>query len=417
MPKVSLSPAVPKPDHVPESLVYDFDYFADEAMTKDAHARALDIAKNAPPVFWTPRHGGHWVMASHEAITASSRDTESFSNSPVPYEHMKQMLASLPEGAPKPFIPAPITFDPPQHAIYRNPLNKVFSPKAMAALKDNIRALCIKLIDDFKDKGECAFVEAIAEPLPVTVFLEIFGLPVDRQREYRDLVKEHFTSTARDSESITKRLRRVADVMRDTILDRRDNPKDDLLSLLWQSEFNGEKATLWDMENYAVMLFTAGLDTVVNGMALGAVHLAKNPELQAELRANPEKISAATEEILRRYTFTIPPRFLSQDTEFLGAPMKKGEMALMFLPAADLDGGEYPEPDKFNVDREGKAHIAFGVGIHRCLGSHLARNELNILYEELMARLPEFRLNPDKPLEFHGGHVWGPEEVYLKWDV
>ncbi|WP_317929593.1 cytochrome P450 [Halioxenophilus sp. WMMB6] len=400
-----------------DSLVYDFDYFADEAMTQNAHNRALDIAKNAPGVFWTPRQGGHWILASHSAIFEASRDTDHFSNSPISYDDLQKILASLPEGAVKPFIPAPITFDPPQHAIYRNPLQKAFSPKAMNELKGKIRELAASLIDAVKDKGECAFVDAISEPLPVTVFLEMFGLPVERQREYRDLVKEHFSSLDRDSAAITARLRKVADVMHDTIVERRDNPKNDLISMLWQSEFNGEKATMYDIENYAVMLFTAGLDTVVNGMALGAVHLATHPELQAELRAHPEKISATTEEMLRRYTFTLPPRFLAEDYEFQGAKMKKGEMALLFLPAADLDASEYPNPENFDADREGKAHIAFGAGPHRCLGSHLARIELNILYEELMARLPEFRLDPDKPLVYHGGHVWGPEEVYLKWDV
>ncbi|BFM07766.1 cytochrome P450 [Halioxenophilus aromaticivorans] len=413
----ALSPAVPKPDHIPDQFVYDFDFFADEAMTKNAHARVLDIVKNAPPVFWTPRHGGHWVLASHQAVFEATRDYDHFSNSPMPYEAIQQVLESLPEGAPKPFIPAPITFDPPHHSVFRAPLNKAFSPKAMHQLKGKIRELAVSLIDAVKEKGECAFVDAISEPLPVTVFLEMFGLPVEKQRLYRDLVKEHFTNTDRDQQAITKRLRKVADVMRDTIIERRDNPQDDLLSLLWQAEFNGEKATLYDLENYAVMLFTAGLDTVVNGMALGAIHLAENPELQAELRADPEKVPQATEEILRRYTFTIPPRFMAADCDFLGAPLKKGDMALMFLPAADLDATEYPEPEKFNLEREGKAHIAFGTGIHRCLGSHLARIELNILYEEMMARLPEFRLDPDKPLVYHGGHVWGPEEVYLKWDV
>jgi len=413
----TMSPAVPKPDHIPDDLVFDFDFFADQSMQQDAHGRALDIAKHAPGVFWTPRQGGHWILSSHQAIFEASRDYEKFSNSPMPYEAIQHILANLPEGATKPFIPAPITFDPPHHSVYRNPLNKAFSPKAMNDLKGKIRELAGSLIDVVKAKGECAFVEAISEPLPVTVFLELFGLPVERQREYRDLVKEHFSNTDRDSAAITARLRKVADVMNETIIDRRDNPQGDLLSLLWQSEFNGQKATLYDIENYAVMLFTAGLDTVVNGMALGAVHLAKNPDLQAELRANPEKIPAASEEMLRRYTFTLPPRFVAKDCDFLGAPLKKGEMALLFLPGADLDGKEYPQPEKFDLGREGKPHIAFGAGIHRCLGSHLARIELNILYEEMMARLPEFRLNTDKPLVYHGGHVWGPEEVYLQWDV
>ncbi|MYM64039.1 cytochrome P450 [Pseudomaricurvus sp. HS19] len=412
-----LSPLVERPAHVPEALVYDLDYYADPGVLQDAHGRALQVAKEAPGVFWTPRQGGHWVLRSHNAVFEASRDTERFSNAPISFEQLQAIIESLPEGAPKPLIPAPITFDPPHHAVYRNPLQKAFSPKAMNVLKDNIRALAVELIEKVKPQGGCAFVKDISEPMPVTIFLQMFGLPVDRQREYRDLVEEHFAQTDKDPQLIQARLRKVADVMRDAILERKDNPQNDLISLLWDSEFNGQKATLHDIENYAVMLFTAGLDTVVNGMALGAVHLAKNPQLQAEMRAHPEKTSDLTEEMLRRYTFTLPPRFVAEDCEFQGVQMKKGEMALLFLPGADLDAAEYPNPEVFDANREGKPHIAFGAGPHRCLGSHLARIELNILYEEMMARLPEFRLDPDKPLTYHGGHVWGPNEVYLKWDV
>lgn len=411
-----LSPAVEQPAHVPDELVYDLDFYASPDLLKDAHACALTVAKEAPPIFWTPRQGGHWVLNAHNAVFEASRDVETFSNAKVSYEQIQGMIASMPEDMPKPLIPAPITYDAPHHAVYRGPLQKAFSPKAMKALQDKIRTMAVELIDAIKDKGECAFVDAVAEPLPVQMFLEMFGLPVERQAEYRELVKEHFADTETDPAAVQVRLRRVADVMKDTILDRQQNPQDDLISLLWASEFNGQKATLHDLENYAVMLFSAGLDTVVNGMALGAVHLAKNPELQAELRADASKVPDVTEEILRRYSFTLPPRFVKADCEFQGVQMKQGEMALLFLPGADLDEAAFPEAETFNLEREGKAHIAFGAGPHRCLGSHLARIELNILYEEMMARLPEFRLDSDKPLEYHGGHVWGPEEVYLKWN-
>ncbi len=416
MSNAQLSPAAPKPDHVPESLVYDFDMYADPGMIKSGHARALEIVKEAPPVFWTPRNGGHWVAASHADVFEITRDTDHFSNAMISYEDLSAIIDSMPADAQKPLIPAPITYDPPHHAVFRGPLQKAFSPKAMSALKDDIRKLAIECLENVKDKGGCAFVKEVSEPLPVTIFLKMFGLPVEKQRLYRDLVQEHFENADYDHSGTQARLRKVADVMHDVIIDRKENPQDDLISLLWQSEFYGKPATLHDIENYAVMLFVAGLDTVVNGMALGAVHLATHPELQAELRADPSKIGDATEEILRRYTFTLPPRFLAMDYEYNGIPMKKGERIVMMLPAADLDPKEYPEPEKFDMNREGTPHIAFGPGPHRCLGSHLARYELNILYEEMMRILPEFRLDPDKEMSYHGGHVWGPDEVYLRWD-
>ncbi len=414
----TLSPAVPKPDHVPDALVYDFDLFNDPELLARGYDRIAEIAQNAPPVFWSPRNGGQWVLRSHAAVYNAQRDPENFSNAPMKAEDILAMNAALPEGAEKMLIPSPITFDPPLHTTFRKPIQGAFSPKAMNALKDEIRSQAIALIEGIKPQGECEFMAAVAEPLPVTVFLKMFGLPLDQARIYRDLVLDHLASNANpDPRETQKRMRKVADVMRDVILERKDNPQNDILSLLWQSEFDGRPADLFDLESYAVMLFIAGLDTVYNGMGLGAMHLAQNPDLQAELRANPKLVMPAAEEILRRYSFTVPPRFLTADIEFQGVQMKKGEKALIFIPAADLDPVEFADPTKFDLARENNVHIAFGTGPHRCLGSHLARIELQILYEEMLARLPEFRLNPDKPVTYHGGHVLGPEQVHLVWDV
>jgi cytochrome P450 len=171
-----------------------------------------------------------------------------------------------------------------------------------------------------------------------------------------------------------------------------------------------------DMEDYGVMLFIAGLDTVMNGMGIGVRHLAMNPDLQDKLRADPTLIANATEEMLRRFTFTVPTRRVTKDVVFQGVEMKKGDVCDLFLPGADLDPARFDQPETYDLGREA-VHIAFGVGPHRCLGSHLARIELQIMYEELLATLPRFRLDPEKPPRFHGGAVMGPENVDLVWDV
>jgi cytochrome P450 len=409
-----LSPAAEKPDHVPESLVYDFDFYADPGLIARGHDRAIEVAKEAPEIFWTPRQGGHWMIKGHKAVFAASRDTDSFSNSPFSYDEMQEIIKSLPADYPKPLIPTPITLDAPHHGTFRMPLQRAFSPKAMKAISDDIRTLAISLIEEFKPLGGCEFMAAIAEPLPVTVFLKMFGLPIERQAEYRVLVKQHLAATDSNPSAVQERLRKVAAAMHDTIMERKDNPQDDIISMLWAAEFNGEPATINDMENYCVMIFVAGLDTVMNGMGLGALHLANNPQLQAELKADPSKVPSATEEILRRYTFTLPPRFVAKDMAFQGVTMKKGEKAVLLLPTADLDESEYDSPEEFKLARE-NVHIAFGAGPHRCLGSHLARVELNILYEEMVKRLPEFKLDPSKAVQYHGGPVWGPESLHLVW--
>jgi cytochrome P450 len=413
---IQLSPTAPRPGHVPSGAVYDFDFYADPAMRKNPHDRVLEITRDAPPVFWTPRNGGHWIIRGHSAVFKASRQPELFTVEIVPYSEIQAIKAKLKPGEAVPLVALPNSVDPPVHATFRTPLQGVFSPKSIMAMRDEIRALAVELIETERPRGNCEFMAAIAEPMPVTVFLKMFGLPVERQGEYRALVKEHFSSPAYDAQGSQLRLRKVADIMSETILERRENPGKDIISTLWQAEFFGKEATLSDLENYCVMLFLAGLDTVMNGMGLGVCHLARNPGLQAKLRASPALIADATEEIIRRYTFTLPVRFVTKNQTFEGLTMKKGEMVLMFLPAADLDPGEFPEPDAFDMERANKAHIAFGTGPHRCLGSHLARVELQILYEELLARLPEFRLDPEKPLRYHGGNVWGPDELHLLWD-
>ncbi|MGH8517330.1 MAG: cytochrome P450, partial [Panacagrimonas sp.] len=402
-----LSPAVPRPEHVTDAVTYDFDLFADAEYVKNPHDRILDLHKNAPPVFWTPRNGGHWMLLTHAANFDAARDFDTFSSEVMPQAQIQAMLAQRPPGSPHFPQPWPINIDPPLHTSYRMPLQKAFSPKAIHALKDSIRELAGQLIDAMKPAGTADFVTAVAEPLPVQVFLRMFGLPLERQQQYRQVVKEHMEGIAvTDPRAVMARMLKITAIMRDTILERKDNPQDDLISMLWQADIGGKPTTLDDMENYCVVLFAAGLDTVVNGISLGVRHLAAHPELQRQLRADPSLIPAASEEMLRRYTFTVPPRRVNKDTEFHGVRMKAGDKLMLFLPAADLDAKEYAEPAKYDLKRE-TVHIAFGAGPHRCLGSHLARVELQISYEQLLARLPPFRLDPAHTPTFHGGHVVG----------
>lgn len=410
-----MSPAVPKPDHVPDAVVYDFDLHKDPDLMEDAHARILQLVREAPPVFWTPRNGGHWMIQGHAEVMKASKDWDTFTSEFISMDQLRQMNASLPEGAPKIYVATPINLDPPLHSEYRQPLLRPFAPKTINALKDDIRSLASDLIGAVKDTGRCEFMRDIAEPLPVQVFLKMFGLPLERQREYRDLVDEHMRDADSSSEGVMRRTQRVAAIMEDTILERRDNPRDDLISMLWETEVEGREPTLYDIQNYCVLLFIAGLDTVMNGMGHNVRHLAMNLDLQRDLRDDPSLIKDAVEEMLRRYTFTVPPRLVKADCEFEGVTMKAGERAMLFLPSADLDAREFKAPEAYDLARESLVHIAFGAGPHRCLGSHLARVELNILTEELMKALPEFRLDDTKPIRFHGGHVIGPDELHLVW--
>jgi len=300
--------------------------------------------------------------------------------------------------------------------VFRGPLQKTFSPRAAINRMEEIRTLCDELIDSVIDRGHCDFISAIAEPLPVTVFLRMMGLPIERLPEFRELVQEFLANTTADMMKAAALSRKVADAMLPEIVARKDDLRDDIISLLWQTEVNGEPMTLELMEDYAVLLFIAGLDTVINGMGFGIRHLAANPDLQDFLRANPERIPDAAEELLRRYSFTIPMRRVAKDTELAGWTLKAGDWVALYIPGADLDPAEFENPEKFDLDRENKVHLAFGAGVHRCLGAHLARVQLQVLYQQVLTRLPRFRLDPDKPVTFHSGNIIAFDSLPLRWD-
>jgi cytochrome P450 len=406
----------PKPAHVPEAAVYSFDMFRDPALLANPHERVREMLRDAPPVFWTPFNNGHWVALGHEAAFEVSRDFERFTSTPIDPELMAQYMAMMPAGSPHIPQPVPITLDPPDATKYRAPLASAFGPKAIKARADEIRSLAISLIEAVAGQGHCEFISAIAEPLPVQVFLKMMGLPLERQAEFRHMVHEFLKPGDHDMMSQAARLRMVADAIDDVIIARKDDPKDDLISLLWSAEIDGQPMTMQTMEDFAVLLFIAGLDTVINGIGYGVRHMAANPDFQNQLRADPSLIPEAAEELLRRYTFTIPMRRVVKDIEFSGWALKKGEPIMIYLPGADLDPAAFNRPEAFELGREDKPHIAFGVGSHRCLGSHLARLELQIVYTELLARLPTFRLDADQAVSFHAGHIIAFDNLPLRWD-
>jgi cytochrome P450 len=404
-----------RPAHIPEAAVYDFDIFLDPELRRDPHQRLRQVIQEAPPVFWSPRNGGHWMAIGFEAAFEVARDWERFTSALISPELAARLMEVMPPGTKHIPRSVPTTLDPPEHGKYRAPLAAPFGPKAIKARTEQIRELAGALIDAVAPKGSCDFISAVAEPLPVQVFMKMMGLPLERLAEFRRLVQVVLGPGMLEQGETTKRMRMVADAIDDVILARKDDRRDDLISLLWASDIDGQPMTLESVEDFAVILFVAGLDTVINGMGYGVRHLAGDPELQNRLRADPSLIPAALEELLRRYTFTAPPRRIAKDIEFFGWELKANEQIMMYLPAADLDPTAFEAPERFDIARE-KAHLAFGAGPHRCIGSHLARLELQVLYEEVLKRLPPFRLDPDNPPSFRTSFILSMESLQLRWD-
>ena len=390
------------PSHIPPEFVLDFDLFGRDKMFEEDLYKGLEaLAAEKRDIFYTPRNGGAWVVCGHKAAFDASRDTELFSNSPL---HRYDI--------PLEMIQIPISVDPPAHTAYRQVLMKAFAPKAVGGLESGIRDLTNELIDQILAKGECDFVKDVSEPLPVLIFMRLMGFPESYLPQFRTWVLEAISEAdPAKRQLVWDEVLKITAVL---LKERQAEPKDDLMSRLIAAEIDGRPPTFDELQSYCLMLFNAGLDTVVNGMSLAFRHLAIDQDLQARLRADPSGISDAIEEILRRYTFSSPPRFIARDADFMGAPLRKGDFVILLLPAADLDPRAFKAANDVIPGRE-ETHMAFNSGPHRCVGSHLARLELRILYEVWLERIPQFRLG-DQPWTYHTGFVFSVDSLPLRWD-
>lgn len=399
--EVKLSPKSPVPPHVPPELVYDYDHIFTPTEYGDLHDYVMHLMKDAPPIFWTPRNGGHWVSARHQTVSDMARNTEVFSSRSMQLGNPHQKVVML-----------PINLDPPEHTKYRAPLIPAFAPKSVQAIEQSVRDLTNQLIDKVLALGACEFQNAVAEPLPITIFMRMMGMPLERMGEFREWVSAAFSTSDPAVQQVY--FDKMAGAMGELIQLRMKKREDDLISRMLDAKIDDRPPTFEEMVNYALLLFVAGLDTVVNGMCWGIRHLARDAELQERLRADASLIPQAVEELLRRYQVTAVPRVIAKDFVYEGVQFMKDDTLLMLLPAANLDPAVFPDPATVDIGRT-TPHLAFGAGPHRCIGSHLARLEIRVLYEEWLRRVPSFRLDPERPARFHAGTVYTVMSLPLLW--
>lgn len=386
--------------------VYDFDYITGADVLKDVHEAYLNLKKNAPPLFWTTRHGGHWVANSADVVVKALRHPEIFSS----------QFLSIPPNPQQPKM-IPESLDPPEHRPYRQMLRPFFEGKAIAPLEPRIIEWTEELVGKVVNKGQCEFVEDIAGPLPISVFMEIFGFPLDRYEEFRTLALNYFSAGSGTPLSMSY-AGQIQQILVELIQSRMAEPRSDLVSSLVSMDFEGRKLTFEELMSIGFLMFLAGLDTVTNALTYGMRHLAHDPALQQRMADDPDCIPNAVEELLRRYTFVSTPRFLVQDTEIDGIQLRKGESILVPLHSVGLDDKLNPDPETVNVDRPAVRHAAFGSGVHTCLGLHLARMEMINFYKVWFRHIPRFEMAPmDGPLKFRAGSVQSIEALPIRWAV
>ncbi|QJB69296.1 cytochrome P450 [Parasphingorhabdus halotolerans] len=388
----------------PDRPTHSFDIYHQPSIKVDVHDAFLDLKENAPPLFWTPENGGHWIVTDGDMMIDLLRKPNIFSNQNFSIPHQPDTPKTI-----------PLSLDPPEHRPYRQMLRPFFEKKAIAPLNARIQEWADRLICAVKDQGECEFVDAVGSRFPVSVFMEMLGLSMDRFDEFRGLVQENFAK-AGTPDAMDVQMRIVA-ILAAFVKERQAEPKDDMMSQIIQSDIDGRALSFEELLSIAHLLFLAGLDTVVNALSFAMKHLAGDEVLQRRIMDDPACIPDATEELLRRYSFVNLPRMIAEDTELGGQQLRKGEKIICPLAIIGWEEKLNDNPLEVSVDRKVYRHGAFGSGIHTCIGLHLARMELHIFFATWFREIGKFRLHPDKkPGAMRGGVVWAIEELWLEWE-
>ena len=395
----------PVPPHVRPEQVIDIDIYTDERVLAGPHHAYKVLQDASPDIFYTPRNGGHWIVTRFDKMGQILRDPEHFSSREL---HIPKLHS------PVQFIP--LSLDPPDHAKYRAVLLRHFDRKAVASRAPKLQEWADRLIDRVIAKGRCNFAEALGATYPVSIFMEVMGMPLERLDEFRDIVLEYFSNIP--SERRLQLQEKIIGAMMGLREERLKEPRADLISGLVNDErVDGRPLSDDEFRSMGYILFLGGLDTVANALTFAFWNLAQRPDLQQRLVAEPDKMADYVEESLRCFGVVHQTRVVKKDIEIDGAHFHEGDMVMCALPAAGLDERKNPDPERFDIDRKGRQHVAFSTGAHTCIGNLLARAEMAAFTTAWLKRVPSFRIQPGGKLVWRGGTVMALLDLPLEWPV
>ncbi len=379
-----------------------------------------DYAENAPaiwdqlrescPVARSERFGGVWLPVRHEDVDAIAHDTTNYSSQGV--------IVGEPPEVPAPMGPAPpITSDPPFHAIARRLLLPPFAPRPIAELGPSTRQFCHQLIDGLLEAGpEIDAATGYAQEIPVRIIADMLGLPEEDGDLYRFFIR-NIVETAgvdiRTDDDIS-----FDDYLDEKIAEHRANPRSnedgDLIDYMINADIEGMPLEDAHIRGTVALLLIAGIDTTWSAIGSSLWHLAQHPGDRKRLIEDPELRPFAIEEFLRFYAPVTMARIAATDHELGGCPVNKGDWLLLPFPAANRDPEAFEDAGTVVLDRQRNRHGAFGLGIHRCLGSNLARLELSIAVECWLERIPDFELIDPETVRWSAGQIRGPRELPVR---
>jgi cytochrome P450 len=364
--------------------------FTDPAHANDPHPfwrRLRDVGGVVPGLF------GSVQVVRRGEVEFALQHPEIFSSA----------MEAVDLGQKRPLIPLQV--DPPDHVKYRRLLDPIFAPRQMAPLEDDITGLVNDLIDAFIGRGECEFGAEFAIPLPSAVFLRMMGMPLSDLEMFlsmKDGIIRPQGTTVEEVQAYQRRsAERIDAYFEQALEERADHRRDDLLSRFLDAEVAGDRLTEDEILGMCFLLLLAGLDTVTDALECDLAYLASHPGARQAIVDDPAIIPSAIEELLRWETpVTTVGRVAAADAELDGCPIAKGTRVGVGLGTANTDERAIPGADRVDLTRNPNRHLAFGGGVHRCLGSHLARLELRVALREWHRRIPEYHLAPGTELVY-----------------
>ncbi|SPP96736.1 cytochrome P450 [Bradyrhizobium vignae] len=383
--------------------VHDFDH-TDPQWTENPFP-IWDELRAASPVVHTQRFLGCYLPTTYEAVREIANDTEHFSSRRIIVRDVRPEITSK-NAAP------PITSDPPVHKPAKQLLLPPFTPDAMKKLEPRVRAICNELIDDFIAEKSVDAAARYTKHIPVRAIAHMLGIPESDSELFINWIHMILELGITDESKLLQAVQEMSAYFSGHIEARKNKPTDDLISYLMNArDKDGNPLEDTHVLGSLRLLLIAGIDTTWSAIGSSLWHLAKTPADRERLIAEPGLIPTAVEELLRAYSPVTMAREVVKETTISGCPVKPGNMVLLSFPAANRDPKMFPDADKVVIDRRENRHAAFGLGIHRCVGSNLARMEMQVALEEWLKRIPDFRLDPAGTVTWSQGTVRGPRQL------
>ncbi len=387
------------------ALGHEYDHYNPD-FALDPHAQYVQMREKCPVAF-SENYGGYYVLTKYEDIHEVMQNPDRFSSWPADTPPTPGHNRAL----------IPLEVDDPEHKRYRRLVDPLFRPKAIKVIEDSVRENARGLVDTMLEKREFDFITEFAQPFPSGVFLRLVGMDFDaEQRDFLCRLSETILHTTTDGVSHgdteaqqASRIRagkELHDFLSAIYEERVETRGDDIISHLIDAQMAGErKLDRKEILNFAYVMVLAGLDTVTTALGFSFLHLARRPDLQDRLAADPSLIPGAIDELLRYESIVHMSRTVTEATTIRGTELRPGDRVCVALASGNRDEDEFERADEILIDRKPARTLVFGGGTHRCLGVNLARLELTIAFEEILSRIPQFSVPADAPLRAYGGQT------------